>query len=134
MIQQENVTYLGVEKPYDLPSKLDGSFGLVWEGDSIAASEGSLGNYIQYITHNKISLYIVSGLPIIIPATAGTAPLIEKYQIGFAVSNLYEIEEKIRELSDDHYLQMQANVRLLADKVSQGYFLSTAVDEIMEQL
>ena len=134
MIRQENVAYRGVEKPYDLPGKLNGSFGLVWEGDSIDKPEGSLGNYIQFITHNKISLYILSGLPIIIPASAGTAPLVESYQIGFAVNNLYEIEEKIQGITIEKYREMQRNLKPIAEKVSTGQFLTDAVNEIMKRL
>lgn len=134
MIQQENVMYHGIEKPYDLPDKLSGAFGLVWEGSSIDKPEGSLGNYIQYITHHKLSLYILSGLPVIIPATAGTAPLVEKYKIGFAVGSLHAIEQKIKNITLEEYRQMRVNMRPLADKIIKGGFLSSAVEEIMKQL
>ena len=51
-----------------------GSFGLIWEGDSIEKPSGSLGRYIQYISHHKLSLYILAKLPIIVAASAATAP------------------------------------------------------------
>ena len=134
MINQENVTYCGVQKPYDLPNKLSGSFGLIWEGNSIEKPEGSIGHYIQYITHHKLSLYIVSGLPVIIAATAGTAPLVEKYKIGVTVKSLFEIEEKIRSISDEDFYQMQINMQPIAEKISNGSYLTNAINEIMEQL
>jgi hypothetical protein len=134
MMDQENVTYHGVEKPYELPEKLVGSFGLVWEGTSIEKPESSIGHYIQYITHHKLSLYIISGLPVIISVTAGTAPLVEKYKIGLTIHNLYELEAKIKSVTEEEYLQMQANMRPLAEKASKGEFLADAVDEIMGKL
>ena len=134
MTNQENITYHGVEKPYDLPAKLSGSFGLIWEGNSIERPEGSIGHYIQYITHHKLSLYIISGLPIIIAATAATAVLVEKYRIGVTVKSLYEIEEKIRAISDEDYSQMQVNMQPIAEKISKGSHLSDAINEIMKQL
>jgi len=133
MTKQANVTYYGVEKPYDLPGKLQGSFGLLWDGDSIDGPAGSLGDYMQYISHHKLSLYILSNLPLIVPATAASAILVEKYNIGFAVNSLYEIEEKIKNLSQAEYRQMQINMQPLAEKISKGEFLAEAMDEIMRE-
>jgi hypothetical protein len=134
MLAQKNVTWHGVEKPYDLPAKLTGSFGLLWDGNAIDKPGGSLGDYMQYITHHKLSLYILSNLPIIVPATAASAPLIEKYQIGFAINNLYEIEDKIKNISSAEYQQMQMNMIPLAEKISKGECLGIAIDEIMKGL
>jgi hypothetical protein len=134
MTDQGNVTYHGVEKPYDLPAKLTGSFGLLWDGDAIDKPGGSLGHYMQYISHHKLSLYILSKLPIIVPAAAASAPLIEKYKIGFAIENLYEIENKIKEISPDEFQQMQVNMHPLAEKISRGECLGTALDKMMKSL
>jgi hypothetical protein len=134
MLAQKNVTWHGVEKPYELPAKLRGSFGLLWDGDSIDKPGGSLGHYMKYISHHKLSLYILSKLPIIVPATAASAPLIEKYKIGFAVNSLYEIESKINALSVAGYQQMQINMHPLAEKISKGECLGNAIDEIMKLL
>ncbi len=134
MLLPKNVTWHGVEKPYNLPAKLNGSFGLIWEGESIEKPSGSLGHYIQYISHHKLSLYILSKLPIIVAATAASAPLIEKYEIGFTVNSLYEIEDKIKKLSTDEYCQMQINMQPLAEKISKGECLSNAIEEIVKQI
>lgn len=131
MLAQKNVTYHGVEKPYELPNKLTGSFGLLWDGNRIDKPGGSLGHYMQFISHHKLSLYILSKMPVIVPATAASAPLIEKYKIGFAVNNLYEIEDKIKNLPADEYLQMQKNMKPLAEKISKGECLGNAIDEVM---
>ena len=89
---------------------------------------------MQYITHHKLSLYIISKLPIIVPATAASAPLIAKYNIGFAINNLFEIEDKIKRLSVEEYRQMQLNMDPLAEKISKGQCLGNAIDEIMKRL
>jgi hypothetical protein len=130
--EQKNVTWHGVEKPYELPGKLKGSFGLVWDGDRIEKPASSLGYYMQYISHHKVSLYILSKLPVIVAATAASAPLIEKYNIGFIINNLYEIEDKIKALSAAEYRQMQLNMQPLAEKIGKGECLSNAIDEIMK--
>lgn len=132
MIAQKNVTYHGIEKPYKLPGKLNGSFGLLWDGDSIDLPGGSLGHYMQYISHHKLSLYILSKLPVIVPVTAASAPLIEKYKIGFAVNDLFEIENKIKNLAPGEYRQMQTNMEPLAEKISKGQCLGNAIDELVK--
>jgi hypothetical protein len=133
IIQQKNVKWEGVARPYDLPGRLKGSFGLLWDGEEIDRPAGSLGDYMQYISHHKLSLYILSKLPLIVPATAASAALITRHGIGFTINSLYEIEEKIRAVSEDEYRQMQENMQQLAEKISKGHCLSVALDEILER-
>ena len=132
MISQDNVTWYGTEEPHTLPVKLKGSFGLIWEGDSIDKPSGSLGHYIEFISHHKLSLYILAGLPIIVAGSAASAALIKEYEIGFTVQSLYEIEEKIKAVSEADYREMQANMEPLANKISKGDFLKSALDQLME--
>ena len=127
-----DVSYKGVATPYELPAKLEGSFGLVWDGDSIDMPGGSLGDYMRYISHHKISLYILSGLPVIVPEIAGSAPLVKKYGIGITIKNLYEIEEKINSISEEQYQQMRQNMKPLAKKIANGERLGDALDELMK--
>jgi len=127
---QANVTYHGVERPHELPSKLKGSFGLIWEGDCIKEPVGHIAHYIQIVSHHKLSLYILSKLPVIVAATAASATLVRKYNIGFSIESLYEMEKKISRLSETEYAQMQTNMQPLAERISKGEFLSNALDEL----
>ncbi len=131
MARHNNVSWLGLEKPYALPGKLKGSFGLVWDGDSIEKPAGSLGNYMQYISHHKVSLYIVSGLPLIVPASAGTAPLVEKYKIGIVINSLFEIESRIGMVSEEEYFEMKKNMQPLAEKISSGGCIKEALQKLL---
>lgn len=134
MLAQRNVTWHGAVQPYELAAKLSGSFGLLWDGETIDKPGGYFGHYMQYISHHKLSLYILSKLPILVPATAASAPLVEKHKIGLAINNLYEIGDKIKNLSTAEYHQMQVNMQSLAEKISKGECLSNAIDEIMKQV
>lgn len=127
MLAQKNVTWHGVEDPYVLPGKINGSFGLLWDGDAIDKPGGSLGNYMQYISHHKLSLYILSGLPLIVPASAASAPLVEKYKIGICINNLFEIEDKVNAISATEYRTMQENMQPLAERISRGEGLRKAM-------
>ncbi|MES1225620.1 MAG: hypothetical protein ABUT20_59625 [Bacteroidota bacterium] len=131
---QANVDYRGIFKPSELPGKLKGSFGLVWDGDSIGEPAGSLGNYMRYISHHKLSLYIVSGLPLIVPEMAASAVLVRKFEIGFTITSLDEIQEKINDISSERYQQMRENMKPLADKISRGNCLGSALEELFRNV
>ena len=130
----KNISYYGVSKPYDMPSIVQGSFGLIWDGESIDNCSGIYGEYVRYNSQHKLSLYILSGLPVVIWEEAATAELVKEYNIGFTVKSLHEIGSKIKALTGDDYLQMQTNMRPLAEKISKGEFLSKAVDEMMKRI
>lgn len=134
MLNQECIEYRGVMDPYELPRKLSGSYGLVWDGNSAIAMEGSIGNYMQYVSHHKLSLYILAGLPIIIYELAGAAALVEKYQIGFCVKRLDEIRPKINSISASQYQQMINNMKSLAKKIAGGKCLSDALQKLQERM
>lgn len=134
MEDQKNVNWQGSFPPYQLPSKLKGSFGLLWDDACIDKPCGHYGAYMPYISHHKLSLYILSRLPIIVPAIAGSAPLIEKYGIGFAINSLYEIPQKISSLTEAEYFQMQENMNTLAKEISTGERLKAALARLIPQI
>jgi hypothetical protein len=125
-----NVHYKGVVEPYALPQVLEGAFGLIWDGEGVEQPEGSMGHYMQYITHHKTSLYILSHMPIIVYEKAGAAALVAQYNIGITIRSLFEIEEKLQALSDAGYQQMVDNTRDLARQIATGNCLSQALKEV----
>ena len=134
MQRQQTIRYKGIVEPALLPCTIDGSFGLVWDGDGSFDLQDSFANYMQYISHHKLSLYILSGLPIIVYAKAGSAELIEKYNIGITINSLGEIKEKLDAVSEKSYLQMQENLRPLAQKIMSGRCLSEAISTILSEI
>jgi hypothetical protein len=132
--RQQNVNYLGVFKPAELPAILQGAFGLIWDGESIDTCAGSYGEYLRYNSQHKLSLYIISSLPVIVWEGAATAELVKQYKIGLTVSSLHEIGNKINLLSEAEYRQMQFNMRPLAERISRGECLGDAINEIMKRI
>jgi hypothetical protein len=131
MLVAKNVIHKGVHLPHSLPPMIEGSFGLIWDGDDIEQPAGSLGNYMHYINHHKLSLYIVCNLPLIVHENTGSAELIRKFNIGFTVKSLFEIEDKIHELSETEYEIMVRNTRELAKEITAGNCLQKALGEIV---
>lgn len=124
------VTYKGVCDPYDLPQKLEGSFGLVWDGEGIDGPGGSFGYYMEDITHHKVSLYILAKTPIIIYENAGAAELVKSYGIGIIISSLLDIENRIAAISEEQYTLMCRNMEILAEKISSGSQLQQAIYQV----
>lgn len=50
----------------ELPGALVQSFGLVWDGNSMDTCTGNYGSYLRINDPHKVSLYLSSGLPIIV--------------------------------------------------------------------
>lgn len=129
-----NVVYKGVYEPYQLPQHLEGSYGLVWDGDSIDDCTGSLGHYMAYISHHKLSLYLIAGMPVITAKKAASASLVEQYGIGYAVNSLHEIEALIGQTDEATYQRMVQNTYALAEKITQGKCLGEALDNIEKSI
>jgi hypothetical protein len=126
----ENVAYKGVFPPYELVHHIQGSFGLVWYGPDIENFTGVYAGYLTIISPHKLSLYIMAGIPVIVPATSASAILVKKYGIGCTIDRLSDIDGVIKNLSDSAYQKMVDNTRPLAIQLSQGHFLKRALTEL----
>lgn len=114
-----NFHYEGVFDSTNLPY-LKGSFGLVWDGDSIESCTGLLGEYLGYNSSHKNSLYMVCRLPIIIWSKAALCPFIIRNNLGISVDTIYEIHNKISKITDEQYKVMIESVDLFANRLENG--------------
>jgi hypothetical protein len=127
----ERIVYKGAIEPYALPAIIEGAWGLIWDGDEADSIAGSFGHYMQYISHHKVSLYILSGMPIITYEQAGTAYLVKQYKIGITIKDLTELEEAIGKVTPAQYRQMCENTKSLAADIAAGNCLKNALHEIL---
>lgn len=132
MMDCKTVLYKGFYPPHSLPDHIEGSFGLIWDGEAVENLAGSLGDYMQYICHHKLSLYIVCNLPVIVHEDAGSAGLVKKYGIGFTIKSLYEVEEKIERLTTQEYGKMVRNTYPLAREITSGNCVRKALEELLK--
>jgi hypothetical protein len=129
-----NVEYHGVHAPYTMPAVIAGGFGLVWDGDGITACSGSFGQYLQYNSQHKLSLYLLSNLPVIIWKGAANATFIEDNQLGFTIDGLDEIAGKINAIPDNIYAQMVSNTIPWGKKIAAGHFTNRALAAIIDMI
>ena len=127
----DKISYKGAFSPDELPSKLEGDLGLVWDGNFDESDENQkMKNYTKYNNPHKLSCYIAAGIPVIVWRKAAIADLVDKYNIGYKISNIYDINNL--DLSD--YDKKLKNVRELSKKVRTGYFTTRVMDEILKDM
>lgn len=131
VIISKNIVYKGSYNPEEIPYKIEGSFGLIWDGDSLDNCSGRYGKYLKYNNPHKLSLYIASGIPVITWKEAAIADFIEKHNIGFTVNSLYEISTVIEELTLSDYEEYKKNLKKLQKKVCNGFFTQKALDKVI---
>lgn len=124
------IEYEGAFDPEEVHKKLEGKFGLVWDGPSIDKCSGLLGEYLQYNDPHKLSMYVVAGLPIIIWDKAAEAGLVKQLKIGLTVASLAELPDVLSKVDEKKYEELRQNVVRLAQKMSTGYFLNHQLDMI----
>lgn len=125
----KNINYKGSFLPDELQKKLEGSFGLVWDGEKIDDCTGYTGNYLKINNPYKLSLYLSSGLPVIVWDKSAEKDFVEKNGVGFSVGSIEEIPKKMKKISEKDYEEMVKNAKNLAKKLKSGFFLAKAIKE-----
>ena len=125
-----NETYFGSFLPEELPSTLEGSFGLVWDGDSSKTCSGVFGEYLRYNNSHKASLYLASGFPVIVWKESALSHFVLKNKCGITVDSLFDIKEKINNISEEEFQELVENAQKVGNNIRSGYYLKTALDKL----
>ena len=129
-----NTVYKGVFPASELVHQLEGSFGLLWDGGDITNCTGHYGEYLAFNSPHKLSLYIMAGMPLIVPEMSASALLVRQYGIGITIKQLGDLEQAINAISDAEYRQMADNTRSLAKDISNGNRLEGSLNALLEKL
>jgi hypothetical protein len=124
----KNARYNGSFSPEELIAKIGGSFGLVWDGDSTSTCSGGFGKYLTINNPHKVSMLIAAKMPIIIWEKAALAEFVKKNDIGWAISNLDELTDLVKNISDKEYSKKLKNIEKVSEKVRSGYYLTKALE------
>ena len=127
---RKNIHYFGSFDPNELPGALDGSFGLVWDGTSIDTCEGAYGEYLKINNPHKTSLYIASGLPVVIWSQAALAQFVLKNNCGIVVDSLNDLHDQLLNITEDEYHQILQSTLEISKKLRSGYFTKTVMKKI----
>ena len=126
----KNTTYFGSFMPDDLPNALQGSFGLVWDGDSSETCQGSFGNYLRINNSHKASLYLASGFPLVVWKESALAHFVLDKQCGIAVDSLHDLQKALDDLTYQDHMELSANARQVGVAIRSGDYLKTAISKL----
>nr|WP_054757860.1 hypothetical protein [Liquorilactobacillus satsumensis] len=125
----ECIEYMGSYSAEILPAHLNYNFGLVWDGTSVETCDGLMGEYLKINNPHKTSLYLSSGIPVIIWARAALADFVLKNKIGLTINSLSELDEKIDSISELEYENMHQNAVNIGKRMRDGYYIKKAVSQ-----
>lgn len=129
-----NIQYGGNKSPEEITGCLSEGFGLVWDGESVDSCKGLAGEYLKYNNPHKLSLFIVSGMPLIVWRNSALAEFVEKYHIGIAVDSLENLPDVLSKVDTEEYAAMQAAEEILRQDMIRGQYGQTAIGKALEYL
>ena len=127
-----NETYFGSFLPDELPSVLEGGFGLVWDGDSADTCSGVFGEYLRFNNSHKASLYLASGFPLVVWKQSALSRFVLEKNCGIAVESLHDLKNTIENLSDADYQELVANAKKIGKKIRDGFYLISALKKLIK--
>lgn len=127
MRQCSNIDYHGSFPVDEIPNQLNKGFGLVWDGESIDGCKGLSGQYLRYNNPHKMSLYIASGLPVVIWKEAAQAKFVEENRIGICLDRLCNLKDAFEKVTEEDYLEMCGCVNNIQGKVMAGEYAKNAI-------
>lgn len=123
----ESAVYYGSFPPEELPGRLKGRYGLVWDGNTLETCAGKTGEYLRFNNPHKLSLYMAAGLPVIVWDQAAVADFVREQGVGIPVSSLGRLEEALSSVTEDQYREMKRRAEAVGQKVRAGEYLSEAL-------
>ena len=129
-----NITYHGSFPSNEICKHINRGFGLVWDGDSIETCSGRTGNYLKYNNPHKLSLYLASGIPVIVWKESAEADFVISNNLGITVDSLGELEETIQKIDVGKYKIMVDNVKEIANRLRNGFYTEEALGKSVNEL
>ena len=123
--------YKGKYSPNELPDKINGDLGLIWDG-KFDESDEEVGykNYTKYNNPHKLSCYVAAGIPVIVWRKSAISDFVKKYNIGYQISKIYDINNL--DLSD--YAEKVKNIREVQKKARNGEFTISAMEKVLKDM
>lgn len=128
---QENVNYYGSFLPEELLDRLEGSFGLVWDGPDASTCTGPYGNYLRVNNPHKASLYLSAGMPIVIWGKSALAGFVKSNGVGLVIDNLDDLDCLLNSLNEGAYSAMSNAALLVSAKVRSGMYSRQAFNSAL---
>lgn len=127
----EKLEYCGSYLPEELPNKLSGSLGLVWDGNLDESDENNgFKRYTKYNNPHKLSCYMAAGIPVIVWNKSAISSFVIENNIGYTIKNIYDINN----IDFSDYEIKKENVNKIKKRVRDGYYTQKVIKEIMKEV
>ncbi len=113
-----------------LPGRLEGSFGVVWDGDLPETGRGVYGIYMMLNAPHRLSLYLAAGMPVVVWKRSAQADYVETTGVGLTVESLNDLPRVIAALTEEEYAAMVGRAREEGLQLRSGQRLLRALGEI----
>ncbi len=130
-MRSSNIDYRGELAPEEVPSRMTEGFGLIWDGTDIDGCQGPSGRYLRYNNPHKLSLYLASGLPVVIWSKAAEAKFVRRHHVGITVDSLRDLANLIEAVTPEEYRAMAENAIPIARKLRRGAYTEHALHEAL---
>lgn len=125
------ISYKGKFQPDELPNKLCGKLGLIWDGNFDESDEESgMKRYTKYNNPHKLSCYMAAGLPVVVWGKAACSDFINENNIGYTVNSIYDINN----IDYIDYEQKKKNALKIKEKVRSGYYTKKVFETILKDM
>lgn len=131
VLDSKSIHYKGAFPADEIPQQLSVGFGLVWDGESANGCTGNTGEYLMYNNPHKLSLYLVSGLPVVIWSKAAEAKFVKENKVGIVVDSIGQFNEMFDTINEEEYYEMVENANKISDKLRHGKYLENIIREIL---
>ncbi|MBQ6155125.1 MAG: hypothetical protein IJK22_00865 [Bacteroidales bacterium] len=118
----------------DNVTALTEGWGLTWDGDSIEALQGPLGNYMKYNSPHKTSLYIAAGIPVVLSKEAALAEFVEENNLGITIHSLLELENRIVGMDKEELQLIRKHVAEMSAILRKGGKLGVILKDIVKDV
>ncbi|MDD3337947.1 MAG: hypothetical protein PHS82_03725 [Lachnospiraceae bacterium] len=130
----DHIHYHGSFPVDEIPSKLNAGFGLVWDGESLDGCQGLSGQYLRFNNPHKLSLYLSSGLPVVIWNGAAEAEFVRKQDVGICVDSILELPDALLKYDEERYRALACNVKNIRRDLIDGKYILTALEKAQESI
>lgn len=119
------VDYRGELQPDVVAENLPSGFGLAWDTNTGIYENSE--NYAKYNSPHKVSLYLASGLPVIVKKGTAVASIVNAYHLGITVELFESIPDVIDNLTKQELSYMLEQVNQFRKLLTSGYFTKRAI-------
>ena len=122
--------YNGSFEPEEI-NGLVGDLGLIWDGNYDESDEDVwFKNYTKYNNPHKLSCCMAMGIPVIVWEKAAIASFVKKYDVGYTVNSIYDINN----IDFSDYDTKRENAIKIGNKVRDGYYTKKVISEILNKI